>query len=303
MIISQSQSPRALFRSEHECVEYLFDKRWPVGFICPFCHRHQPETRPAFTVVCHHCRKQTSITARTVMHGSRNSLISWMLVAWQFCSREQGISAREIQNLLALSSYQTSWKWLQKIRLAASLAESMPCAGTVLFGIRQFSDIELENERSTVDIGIALELGSNQESSRVRFLLVDGRLPNVYSGLVTHLVGEGSLLFVDDREQQLLDQDRFSCRSQNKKHQQLLTTTLDEAKSWLSRLYRKGVGGNYLQLYLDEFAFRFNTRKLQNRMAIFEQFLTGLLASPSTEQQKTTPGSNLEHAHLSGERR
>jgi hypothetical protein len=86
-------------------------------------------------VVCRYCRKQTSITAHTLMHGSKKNLVAWMRVASQFCFHDQGISARELQRLMKLSCYQTAWNWLQKMRRGAALAESTPCRGTVLFDI------------------------------------------------------------------------------------------------------------------------------------------------------------------------
>jgi len=66
------------FANEHACVTYLFRRRWPLGFRCPFCGAVQKETAPAYTVVCRYCRKQTSITAQTIMHGSKMDLVAWL---------------------------------------------------------------------------------------------------------------------------------------------------------------------------------------------------------------------------------
>lgn len=73
MTASQQQFFNSLFTDEHACVSYLFNKRWPMGFACPFCGVVQPEVAPAYTVVCRYCRKQTSITAKTLMHGSKKT--------------------------------------------------------------------------------------------------------------------------------------------------------------------------------------------------------------------------------------
>ncbi len=52
------------FSSEEQCVQYLLEKRWPDGFICPRCqateyYRHGP--RQLFE--CKACRYQVSVTA------------------------------------------------------------------------------------------------------------------------------------------------------------------------------------------------------------------------------------------------
>ncbi|MFN2356095.1 MAG: transposase, partial [Desulfopila sp.] len=81
MTFFQRPASNTPFSTEHACVTYLFQKRWPWGFKCPFCQRVQKDMAPAYTVVCRYCRKQTSITAHTLMHGSKKNLVAWMRVA------------------------------------------------------------------------------------------------------------------------------------------------------------------------------------------------------------------------------
>ena len=45
--------------------------RWPAGFVCPACgsSRGWAFATKAYTLECADCRKQTSVTAGTVMHA------------------------------------------------------------------------------------------------------------------------------------------------------------------------------------------------------------------------------------------
>ena len=61
------------FPDEAACAAWLSAARWPEGFRCPACgHDHAWELgTKAWTFECATCRRQTSVTAGTVMHGSK----------------------------------------------------------------------------------------------------------------------------------------------------------------------------------------------------------------------------------------
>ena len=296
MTISRQPLPHSLFSTELECVTHLFRKRWPTGFICPFCNRRQAETAPAYTVVCRYCRKQTSITARTVMHGTRNSLLSWLLVAWQFSCRP-GISAREIQRLLALSSYQTAWAWLHKLRLGAALAESAPCRGTVAFMV---TPLALPNSSSGTTTGLAMEIPpASSQAKRIRFGLLGSVTPEKISPVIHELVLPDSTLYLaqtTDVARLLAD---YRCRPSSRMHHQEAKRIVDMAAAWLSSTYRRTVDSSYLQSYLDEFGFRYNTSSWSDKSLVYEYLLTGLLsglpehAPPTGERVKNQLGHSF----------
>ena len=58
------------FPDQEACAAYLSRLRWPAGFVCPACgsSRGWALATKAHTHECADCRKQTSVTAGTVMH-------------------------------------------------------------------------------------------------------------------------------------------------------------------------------------------------------------------------------------------
>ena len=62
------------FKTEEQCREYLFRQRFPNGFVCPSCgaKEYYPIYRRNLCQ-CKKCRKQTSVTAGTVMHRTHLS--------------------------------------------------------------------------------------------------------------------------------------------------------------------------------------------------------------------------------------
>jgi hypothetical protein len=272
--------------SDRACVSYLFRKRWPEGFRCSFCGAQQKRMPPACVVVCRYCRKQNSITAHTLMHGSKKSLVAWMLVAWQFCLREQGVSARELQRLMELSCYQTAWSWLQKIRQGAALAESAQCRGVVLFDKYLLS---LATAQKTVvpEIAIALELGESGESiRRVRFEVLQPQECDASITALENTIEKGSVLLVPELNVLSLSiLQSYSCIQSTGEQRKQGGLLFQEMELWLNSVYRRAIDAGHLQSYLDEFSFRYNTSSWPDNFTVFDHLVTGLVAIVVKKQE------------------
>jgi len=74
------------FLDEAACAAWLFEARWPAGFRCPACAHEKgwPHGGKPFTYECAACGKQTSVTAGTIMHGSKLSLTVWF---WSYAGK------------------------------------------------------------------------------------------------------------------------------------------------------------------------------------------------------------------------
>ncbi len=99
----------ARFSNEEACAQYLADRRWPDGFVCPSCGtcKGWPLKRIRATWECAGCARQTSVTAGTVMHSSHLPLRIWFLAAHIITSHSNGMSALHLQAHLGLGSYKT----------------------------------------------------------------------------------------------------------------------------------------------------------------------------------------------------
>jgi predicted RNA-binding Zn-ribbon protein involved in translation (DUF1610 family) len=71
------------FPDETSCAAFLFQRRWPQGFVCPACGggRAALLKSRAHTYECLNCGRQTSITAGTAMHRSKLPLTVWFWAA------------------------------------------------------------------------------------------------------------------------------------------------------------------------------------------------------------------------------
>jgi len=108
------------FPDEAACVAWLAAARWPEGFRCPVCghdHAWELDTK-AWTWECAECHRQTSVTAGTVMHGSKLPLTVWFWASYLMATHSNGISARQMGRQLGLGSYKSAWLLCAKLRRA-----------------------------------------------------------------------------------------------------------------------------------------------------------------------------------------
>ena len=96
---------------------FLFERRWPGGFVCPVCGKDRAAILKsrAHTYECLDCGRQTSLTAGTVMHRSKLPLTAWFWAAHLMSTHSNGMSARQLEDQLGLT-YKTAWLLAQKLR-------------------------------------------------------------------------------------------------------------------------------------------------------------------------------------------
>jgi hypothetical protein len=105
------------FPDEASCWAFVRRERWPRGFVCPRCGSrgsHFIQTRGLEQ--CRQSRCQASLTAGTVLHGTRVPLRIWLLAMFFLGRHKKGISAHQFQKDAGLGGYQTAWTLLNKLR-------------------------------------------------------------------------------------------------------------------------------------------------------------------------------------------
>ncbi|HZU99145.1 MAG TPA: IS1595 family transposase [Planctomycetota bacterium] len=113
---SRDEEFERCFGTEEDCREWFFRARWPTGFVCPRCGGHVASWRPSRRVwQCASCRKQTSLTAGTLLQGTKKPLRTWLEAAYLVVQR--GVNAKTLQRKLGLT-YKVAWAWSHKLRAA-----------------------------------------------------------------------------------------------------------------------------------------------------------------------------------------
>jgi transposase-like protein len=66
---------------------------------------------------CAACRKQFSVLTGTIFHGTKVPIQTWLMVMVQMCSAKNGISAREVERMHGVTP-ETAWFMLHRLREA-----------------------------------------------------------------------------------------------------------------------------------------------------------------------------------------
>jgi len=92
------------FNTEDDCLTYWQKMKWSNGFICPNGgNDHCYEITSRHLCECTECRKQTSVMAGTLFHGSKITLIQWF-GAIDFLGSDKGsISALRLRKLIEVN--------------------------------------------------------------------------------------------------------------------------------------------------------------------------------------------------------
>jgi transposase-like protein len=291
------------FPDDETCVEYLFESRWPDGFRCPRCgHGHAwPVTKHRVLWECSACHRQTSITAGTVLHKTRTPLHVWFWAAYLMSTPTPGTSALQLQRQLGLGRYETAWMMLHKLRRAMVNPEREPLTGEVEVDECFVGGFEAglrggraRGAKALVAVGVEVR---GAGSRRVRMAVIADASAGALTGFVRDNVAAGATVHTDAwRGYRPLSRLGYDHRPRSQRATRARGENIDEIlprvhraisnlKSWLQGTHR-GVSGEHLQVYLDEYTFRFNRRRTP--MAAF-QTLLGLQShqSPTTYRQIT----------------
>ena len=279
-----------LFPNDAACAAYLEKARWVEGFACPHCGvLGQPfrfENRPG-VLRCRTCRKDTSLTAGTVMQGSHMPLSTWFWAAYLVASQTPGISAVQFQRQLRLSRYETAFGLLHKLRAGMVRPDRDRIGGVpnthievdeTWVGGRTRGEGRGVHHKTLVAAAVEVrhrKPGTAQDkrkdgryAGRLRLAIADDRSAASLCGFVENAVEPGVLLVTDDwsayRGLRALGYDHHpiaECGDPEVSEEFLpmIHLVFANLKAWLNSVHH-GVSAKHLQAYLNEYQFRFNRR-------------------------------------------
>jgi transposase-like protein len=120
------------FTDDQAAREYLEGLLWPDGPICPHCgtiNRAYTTKRPGvYRCAEAECRKDFTVTMRTVMERSKIALHKWLQAFHLMCSSKKGVSAHQLHRTLGIG-YEAAWFMCHRIREAMRDGGLAPLGG------------------------------------------------------------------------------------------------------------------------------------------------------------------------------
>ena len=115
------------FPTDDACLDWLRDYLYPDGIYCKVCGKvtkhHRVKSRPSYS--CDRCGHHEHPMAGTIFENSRTPLKIWFHAIYLMASTRCGISAKQLERETGVT-YKTAWRMFKQIRLL--LEEELPSA-------------------------------------------------------------------------------------------------------------------------------------------------------------------------------
>jgi transposase-like protein len=273
-----------MFTKEEQCLEYLYQVRFPDGYICPKCDHTDCWVNSRGLIICRHCKYELSFTAGTIFHNTKLPLTTIFRALWWIVAQKNGVSAVGLQRVLGLGSYRTAWTWLHKFRRLMVVPGREKLTGSVeidetYVGGKSKGKRGRGAEGKSV-VAIAVEV-VGRGTGRVRLDVVPDARKKTLFAFIKDNVESGSTITTDDwRGYKGINLKGYDHKIEIMKvksgDDELLANVHRVAsllKRWLIGTHQNYIGGENLQYYLDEYTFRYNRRKSKSRGLLFYRLI------------------------------
>jgi transposase-like protein len=276
------------FHNDEAARTYLEGLLWPEGPVCPHCgtvnHAYATKRAGVYRCASKECRKDFTVTMKTVMERSHIALHKWLQGFYLMCSSKKGVSAHQLHRTLNIT-YRSAWFMAHRIREAMRAGGLTPLGGNgsiVEADETYFGNIEKAKRRTKTTSGRPFTKSGRPGPSNKRAILSlverGGRVRSFHvatadQATVTAIVGDNI-----DRETRLhTDESRlywhmdkmFSAHEtviHSRKEYVRGDVHTNSAEGYFS-IFKRGMKGVYqhckekhLHRYLAEYDFRYNNR-------------------------------------------
>lgn len=257
------------FPDDATCLEYMFEQAYGDMPACPKCGIVKPSyyrVRNRKCYECKDCGNQVHPLANTIFHKSSTSLRDWFYVIFLFSVAKNGVSAKEIERHLGVT-YKTAWRIAKQVRMLMQQGNN-PLSGVVetdetYIGGRQRGKNVTVQDKAVV-FGM-VERGRNVKAQHVRSAGARVLLPILQSSIAPETV------IYSDQARVYRSLHRIGYYHDSVNHSIgeygrgiVHTNTIEGFWSQLKRSVDGTyhcVSRKYLQLYLNEFVYRYNHRQ------------------------------------------
>jgi len=275
------------FPDDRSCAEFLFERRWPEGFVCPKCDKGRAALlrSRAWTYECLDCGRQTSVTAGTVMHRTKQPLAVWFWAAHLMSTHSNGMSALQLRGQLGIS-YRAAWLLTQKLRRSMVDPGREPLEGVVEIDQTEMPFRDTQSHYDPAASGKILVIGAveiydhtrkarqkplkigakylDTRSGRIRLQVIPSNAAEHIEAFVRANIKPGTTLLSDGHKSYLdLKEYRHDPRVVGRMAGHVVLPWIHRVfslmKRWGLGTYH-GLRRRHVDTYLNEYVFRYNRR-------------------------------------------
>jgi transposase-like protein len=287
------------FADETACRQFLQEMRWPHGVTCPRCGNTKVwalKSKP-FYWVCKSgetttdpegkqvtCAKnggyRFSVISHTIFQDTKIPLTRWFKVAYLILTAKKGMSALQVHRIMfgedSGSDYRTSWYMVMRLRCAMK-SDVLPLEGEVevdetFIGGKAANMHAKDRKRAalTGTKGKVAVIGAISRKGMIVAKVIENTDTPTLDRFVRETVSKNVKLIATDEHSgyRLLGADMNHRVVRHSAGEYVVGTTHTNTIEGFWSLFKRGIIGSYhkvskeyLPLYVNEFAWRFNNRK------------------------------------------
>lgn len=265
--------------NEKKCLKFIEHWRWGGEIHCPHCGMdkvYRFKSREIFK--CASCQLQFSAKVKTIFEKSKISLKKWILAIYLNGANKKGISSHHLAKEINVSQ-KTAWFMLHRIRKAIQPDNKEKLQGVIMTdetfvggkNKNRHTDKKFVKAQGRSFKDKTVVMGMLQQDGDVRCVVIpDVTNASLHSTLLTH-VKEKSIVVTDEYKnykgiKKWFNHQTVQHRFRRYKNEEGYSTNAVEGfwshlKRTIFGIYHN-VSRKHMQAYVDEIAFKYNTRKM-----------------------------------------
>lgn len=287
---------------EKTCRDYVAKQRWPDGKpVCPHCGHERTyviDGGAKYKCASNKCYKRFSVTVGTIMEASNIPVSKWLTAIYLVTANKKGISSYQLAKHIGIAQ-KNSWHLIHRIREALRrkdipvLGENDAVEADETFVGGKFGNMNKKRRKKYQDTADPMAnkttvLGVIERNGELVAKVMPKKNTLKIPQTITELVKQNSTLITDSSNMYNKIVHSYNYHSVNHGIQEYVkeggihTNTIEGAFSHFKRMligtYHQ-ISGKHTQRYCDEFAYRYNLRKMKDaeRFNLTMENLTGRL--------------------------
>ena len=277
------------FDTPAKCKAAIAEARWADGDVeCPYCGHHHCHIRKDGRYVCSECNHNFSVLVGTIFENTKISLTKWFMAMYLISAHKKGVSSCQLSRDLGITQ-KTAWFILHKVRTLYQQYDSISLEGEVecdemYLGGREKNKHKSKKTEGTQGKSLKTKtaiFGMSERIGRTVALVVKDTKASTLREIIGQFCADNASIFTDESNCYCgLKEAGYKHSVINHSEEEyangsVTTNTIEGFWGHFKRMVfgtYHFVSKAYLQRYVDESVYRWNTREWSEQERFADMF-------------------------------